>query len=176
MAALDALRERMSVDGADLDAIERDAKKLGVAIDRPAASRKREPDERSPFRRYVGHGDRAILVGRGAKDNDALTFQHARPHDLWLHVRGTTGSHVIVPMSRAEACPQELLLDAAHLAAHFSSARDEPQVEVQHAPRKLLKKPKGGAPGQVIVTQEKVFVLRVEPKRLQKLLGRAHDD
>ena len=50
-------------------------------------------------------GDRAILVGRGAADNDALTLHVGRPHDLWLHARGVTGAHVIVPLRRDEPCP-----------------------------------------------------------------------
>lgn len=176
VARLDALREQLASEDADLDTIEAGARKLGVALERASTPRRHEPDERAPFRRYVGHGERTILVGRTGRDNDALTFQHARPHDLWLHVRGLAGSHVIVPLARDEACPQELLLDAAHLAAHFSSARGEPQLEIQYAPRKHLKKPKGGAPGQVIVTQEKVFVLRLEPRRLTRLLGRTAEE
>ena len=37
-----------------------------------------------------------VLVGRGDAENDELTFRVADPHDLWLHVSGPAGSHVIV--------------------------------------------------------------------------------
>src|SRR6202023_958055 len=81
-----------------------------------------------PFR--VFHGARAarILVGRGAAHNDELTFHVAKPHDLWLHAKGRTGAHVIVPLSKGASCPPDLLADAAHLAAHFSDARAEATV------------------------------------------------
>lgn len=154
-----------------LSSIETRARALGAAPDPIARTRRREPEVRSPFRRYTGAGGRAILVGKGSSDNDALTFEHASAHDLWLHVRGMTGSHVIVPLARGEVCPPELLVDAAHLAAHFSSARGEPRVEVQYTPRKYLRKPKGGAPGTVLVSNERSFLVRIEPERIERLLA-----
>jgi predicted ribosome quality control (RQC) complex YloA/Tae2 family protein len=62
------------------------------------------------------------------------------------------------------------LVDAAHLAVHFSDARGEAVVEVQYTPRKWVRKPKGSAPGAVAIDREKVLVLRVEPARLERLL------
>ena len=37
-----------------------------------------------------------VLVGKGDAANDALTFDVAEPHDLWLHVAGPAGSHVVI--------------------------------------------------------------------------------
>ena len=131
------------------------------AVDRPA--------ERLPYTTFHS-GERPVHVGRGAKDNDALTTRVARSHDLWLHVKGFTGAHVIVPLAKGEACPAELLVDAAHLAAHFSDARGETVVDVMYVPRRYVRKPRGAAPGAVVVEREKVLVLRVEPARLTRLL------
>jgi predicted ribosome quality control (RQC) complex YloA/Tae2 family protein len=78
---------------------------------------------------------------------------------------------VIVPLEKSRVCPSDLLVDAAHLAAHFSGARGEGVVEVQHVPRRHLRKPRGSAPGLVVVDREKVTVLRVEPDRLARLLA-----
>jgi predicted ribosome quality control (RQC) complex YloA/Tae2 family protein len=175
-AAIAAQRARLlAADDDLLPDIERAARALDVRID-PPAPRRRETPERSPFRRYIGHGDRAILVGRTSTDNDTLTFRVARPHDLWLHVRGAAGSHVVIPLARGEACPSELLIDAAQLAAHFSTVRGEPLVEVVYTPRKHLRRPKGAAPGLVIVTHERSIALRVEPDRLARLLAIARDE
>jgi predicted ribosome quality control (RQC) complex YloA/Tae2 family protein len=172
--AIDALRAELALTADDaLDAFEARASSLGIAPAQPKPGRRRAPEVHAPFRRYVGHGGRTILVGKGGTDNDELTFRTASPHDLWVHVRGAPGSHVIVPLKRGETCPTELLVDAAHLAAHFSSARGEPQVEIQYAPRKHLRKPKGGSPGQVIVANERAMSLRSEPDRLARLLGRS---
>ena len=43
---------------------------------------------------------------------------------------------------------QETLLDAAHLALHFSDARGAPQAEVAYTRAKYVRKPKGAAPGR----------------------------
>ena len=124
-----------------------------------------------PFRLYRDAAGERILVGRGAAHNDALTFHHARPHDLWLHAKGRTGAHVIVPLEKGHTCPADRLVDAAHLAAHFSEAREEAIVEVQHTERRYLRKPRGSAPGLVVVDREKVLVLRVERERIARLLA-----
>jgi predicted ribosome quality control (RQC) complex YloA/Tae2 family protein len=124
-----------------------------------------------PFKLFLDESGERILVGRGAAHNDALTFKVARPHDLWLHAKGQKGAHVIVPLEKNRTCPGELLVDAAHLAAHFSDAREEGVVEVQYTPRRHLRKPRGSAPGLVVVDREKVLVLRVERDRVARLLG-----
>jgi predicted ribosome quality control (RQC) complex YloA/Tae2 family protein len=123
-----------------------------------------------PYRTFVGASGATILVGRGAADNDALTLHVARAHDLWLHAKDRQGAHVVVPLDRGASCPPDLLVEAAHLAAHFSDARDERVVDVQYTPRRYLRKPKGSAPGLVIVDREKVLVLRREDATLQRLL------
>ncbi|MGH7387604.1 MAG: NFACT family protein, partial [Candidatus Methylomirabilales bacterium] len=51
--------------------------------------------QREP-RRYLSTDGREILVGRSSAGNEHLTFRLARPHDLWLHVEGYGGSHVVV--------------------------------------------------------------------------------
>jgi predicted ribosome quality control (RQC) complex YloA/Tae2 family protein len=64
-----------------------------------------------------------------------------------------------------------VLVDAAHLAAHFSDAKDEGVVEVQYTPRKYVRKPRGSAPGAVVVEREKVIVLRRDEETLRRLLA-----
>jgi predicted ribosome quality control (RQC) complex YloA/Tae2 family protein len=134
-------------------------------------TRSKVPKARKPYREFRAHGQRSVLVGRGASDNDALTREHARPHDLWLHARGTSGAHVVVALKRDEACPQELLLDASHLAAHFSSARDETHVEVSYTPKRYVRKPRNAPAGLVQLEREKVLMLQLEPGRIARLLA-----
>ena len=136
----------------------------------PGVRRRDEP--LPPHRTFTTLGNDLVFVGRGAAHNDALTFQIARPHHLWLHARGVPGAHVVVPLAKSRSCPADLLIDAAHLAAHFSDARGEPVVEITTAPRKWVRKPRGAAPGAVVVEREKVVTLRVEPLLLRDLLAR----
>jgi len=140
-------------------------------VPRAPSRKKHERSVHVPFRTFHAQDGSRIWVGKGAADNDQLTFKHARPHDLWLHARGRTGAHVVVPLERRAQVQPEVLLDACALALHFSDARDEPRAEVSHVPVKALRKPKGGKPGQVIYSQEKTLLFAVEPARLARLLA-----
>jgi predicted ribosome quality control (RQC) complex YloA/Tae2 family protein len=123
-----------------------------------------------PFRTFHARSGPRVLVGRGAAQNDLLTFQIARPHDLWLHAKGYPGAHVIVPLAKNQSCPGDVLVEAAHLAAHFSDARDEAVVDVQYVARRHLRKPRGSAPGLVVVEREKVIAVRIDAATLRALL------
>ena len=126
--------------------------------------------EHLPYRTVNIVAGKIARVGRSAADNDALTLKHAGPNDLWLHVRGRKGSHVVVPMGKGEDPTPDVLVDAAHLAVHFSQAKGEDDVEVTYTRRKYVRKPKGVAPGAVIVTREKTLMLRLDEARLKRLL------
>ena len=140
---------------------------------RPA--RKRASPAHRPYRVFRGARGQPIWVGRAGEDNAALTFQVARPHHLWMHARGVPGAHVVVPLDRGEEVGQETLLDAAHLALHFSRVAGEPRGEVAWTRARLVKRVKGGAPGQVTYTGEKVLSVRMEPARLERLLRSRED-
>ncbi len=159
---------------AELERLEKEARRLGAGPrPPPAAPPARRRDERKavPYRSFVSLAGTSILVGKGAEENDALTLHVARGNDLWLHARGVAGAHVVVRLHRGKAADQETLLDAAHLAVHFSDARGEPVVDVASTCVKYVRKAKGAPPGAVTYSQEKVFALRVEPARLERLLA-----
>ncbi|XXY51798.1 NFACT RNA binding domain-containing protein [Sorangium sp. So ce269] len=143
----------------------------GAAGARGGRAGKGKTAPRRPFHAYRSASGAAILVGRGAADNDALTTKHARPHDLWLHAKGVVGSHVVVPLPKGASCPADVLVDAATLAAHFSDARGEVVCEVSYVQRRHVRKPRGAAPGAVTYDREKVIAVRVEAERLSRLLA-----
>jgi len=94
-----------------------------------------------------------VLVGRGARENDRLTFEVAAPADLWLHVAGYTGSHVVVRNPDElpqDAVPRAVVRLAAELAAWHSKARGaRGKVEVHVCRAGDVKKPRGWPAGQV---------------------------
>lgn len=99
-----------------------------------------------------------VVVGRNARENDAVTFKVARSRDVWLHAQGYRGAHVVI-RSGGTSVPFESILFAARLAAGFSEARDSSNVPVDYTERKNVWRVKGGAPGAVHYTQQKtVFV------------------
>ncbi len=126
--------------------------------------------ERKSYREFQSSDGKPIWVGRASKDNDELTLRIAKGNDLWLHVRGWAGSHVIVPLQRNESVPSETLVDAATLAVHFSQAKEQTHTDVMYTHVKYVKKPKGAPAGQVTVIQDKNIALRREPERLKRLL------
>jgi predicted ribosome quality control (RQC) complex YloA/Tae2 family protein len=145
--------------------------RMGTAVgDISHKSGRRIPAERMPFREFIIYSGRPARVGRSARDNDELTLRHAKPDDLWLHVRNATGSHVVVPMGRKEDPHPNLLIDAAHLAVHFSSLKGQKDVEVLYTRRRYVQKQKGSAPGAVRLIKEKSIALRVEEERLKHIL------
>jgi len=144
----------------------------GTGVRKSSKTKGRSLRRRLPYRSYLMTSGARILVGRSATDNDVLTRDVARPHDLWLHAKGMTGSHVVVPLDKGKDCPTETLIDAAHLAAHFSDARGESVVDVAYTPKRYVRKPRHAAPGLVVLDREKVIALRVDPERVARLLGR----
>jgi predicted ribosome quality control (RQC) complex YloA/Tae2 family protein len=145
---------------------------LGVSITAPKeeARKRRQVGARLPYREFVSADASSVLVGRGAADNDRLTLRVARPHDLWLHARGVTGAHVIVRLAKGKSCSPEALVDAATLAAHFSDLRGETIVDVLYTPRRFVHKRKGSPVGSVTLGTEKVIAVRIESRRLERLL------
>src|SRR5262249_11855986 len=66
-----------------------------------------------------------VLIGKGARENDALTFEVAAPEDFWFHVADYSGSHVLVRNpARDRELEESVLVKAAQLAAYFSQARN----------------------------------------------------
>jgi predicted ribosome quality control (RQC) complex YloA/Tae2 family protein len=171
-AALRALLARVeSAELAGLPHLEKEARRLG-APPRPAPAPRRQREEPAlPYRTFRSLSGTAILVGRGAEANDTLTVRVARGNDLWLHARGVTGAHVVVRLEKGKGPDQDTLLDAAHLAVHFSDARGAPSADVAYTRAKHVRKPKGAPPGAVTYAQEKVVLLRVEPQRIERLLA-----
>ncbi|MFM2151661.1 MAG: hypothetical protein RL199_96 [Pseudomonadota bacterium] len=138
-----------------------------AAASRPAGA---PTAPRLPYRQFTGVDGRRPWVGRGARDNDALTFKVGRGHDLWLHARGLVGAHVVVPGQGPGEPSGELLLDAATLAAHFSGARGEAVVDVAWTRCRHVRRRKDGPPGAVLYTHDRTLVVRVEARRLERLL------
>ena len=102
-----------------------------------------------PYRTLLVQGFE-VLVGRGAEDNDYLTFQVAQPRDTWLHVAGgTAGSHVVIRARDGVEVPREVLEVAAAAAAWYSKSRAAQRVEVHMCRASDVSKPRGAPAGLV---------------------------
>lgn len=103
-----------------------------------------------------------LLAGRSGRDNHRLTFKLSTPDDFWFHAQGCRGAHVILRNEgRLARPPASSLEQAAALAAWFSQAREQGFVEVQWTRRKNVRKPRGAAPGTVVL--KRFETVRVRP-------------
>jgi predicted ribosome quality control (RQC) complex YloA/Tae2 family protein len=112
-------------------------------------------------RQFTSSDGFEILVGKRAVDNDHLTFRIAGSLDLWLHAADYSGSHVVVRNPNRKDIPSRTLLEAAMLAAFYSSGKSQPKAAVHYTQKKFVNKPKGAAPGLVRLASFKTIM--VEP-------------
>jgi predicted ribosome quality control (RQC) complex YloA/Tae2 family protein len=147
----------------------------------PVPSASRQPRTASPVsvsgpRRFTSRDGLTILVGRGGAENDELTFRLARGNDVFLHVSGRPGPHVVIRTLPGRPVPPETLFDAAQLALYYSLtsrhatrfeegfAADVDYVEVKH-----VRKPRGARPGAVLLARHQTLRVNASPERIQRL-------
>lgn len=136
--------------------------------------RRVKADERLPYWRFRSRRGAEIWVGRSAQDNDALTFRKARGNDVWLHVRGRPGAHVVVP-ARPHAPDLETLLDAAVLALKYSGTAMGEKGDVAYTRVQYCRKVAGGPPGLVTYSQDKTLFVTLDEEILQQLQKLDHE-
>jgi len=137
------------------------------------ARRKGRPSVKR-LRRFRSSDGFTILVGRSAQENDTLTLRRSRPHDLFVHAHGYSGSHVIVRTGGREV-PERTLTEAAHLALHYSKARGRGGGEVSVATCGDVHKPRRAKPGLVYLRRWRTLNVRVEPEVLENLLAQLEE-
>jgi len=135
---------------------------------RPAPSKSKEPRPGLQF----SSGSYTILVGRSAKENDALLRKFVRGNDFWLHTRDYPGAYVFIKSIPAKSIPLEVLLDAGNLAVHYSKAKSGGQAELYYTMVKHLRRPREGKLGLVLPTHEKNLSVRLDSARIDHLFAR----
>jgi predicted ribosome quality control (RQC) complex YloA/Tae2 family protein len=161
----------------DLDDLEQLAADLELAESRPevedvravlvdaghvkSKKRRRRGVPRSEPLALALPGDARAWIGRNSRQNDEVTFRRGRADDWWFHARGVPGAHVIV-RATGDVLEPAAVARAAELAAHFSSLRAEPYVDVDYTRRRYVRRIPGAAPGLVTYSEEQT--LRVAPR------------
>ncbi len=106
-----------------------------------------------------------VLVGRNNIQNDKLTFKTGRRGDIWLHSQKCPGSHVLLVADGKEV-PDDAIVEAAEIAAYYSSAKDATVVTVDYTDVKNIKKPNGAKPGFVVYYT--YYSVNVKPKNKEQ--------
>ncbi len=131
-------------------------------LELPALVKNNENTNSSRFREFDLGENYKLYVGKNAANNDELTMKFAKPNDLWMHARGTSGSHAIVRLEKEIKLPKQVLTKAAEITAYYSGARNAKYVPVVYTFKKYVRKPKGANIGAVVISKEEVIM--VEPK------------
>jgi predicted ribosome quality control (RQC) complex YloA/Tae2 family protein len=99
-----------------------------------------------------------IYVGRNRHENDHLLTRLAQPSDVWLHILGQGGAHVLirVPASKQDP-PMTTLKEAALLAARMSKISLGAKVRVVYTQVRFVKKIAADKPGLVRYEKEKTI-------------------
>jgi len=167
VAALEALRRAETrLDAVDTEeAVQalQDELTEGRLLRAPEGTEESEPSSGPDFqghkiRRYQTPEGYEIYVGETATANDYLTTRIAAPNDLWLHVRAAASAHVVIrTRGKPEAVPRSVLERAATLCAQHSSQKHSSLVPVDYTLKKYVRKPRGAAPGSVLLQREKTL-------------------
>jgi len=101
-----------------------------------------------------------VYVGKDAKSNDHLTFNIADKEDIWMHVKGVPGSHVVIRVR--ENLPIDLVIKkAAELAKKNSKASKDSKATVVYCQRRFVKKESNMNDGQVKVDYVNSYEIQV---------------
>ncbi len=117
-----------------------------------------------------------IYVGRNRHENDQLLSKLAQPNDIWLHILGSGGAHVLirVPASKQDP-PLNTLKEAAQIAARLSKGGSSgSKVRVVYTQVKYVKKLGKDKPGQVRYENEKTLEVDTSapmPKCMKQLFS-----
>ncbi|MES2122764.1 MAG: NFACT RNA binding domain-containing protein [Chlamydiota bacterium] len=132
---------------------------------------KKENVGRQPYKEFSTVAGEKIYVGKKDRDNDHLTFSFARGNDLWFHAADCPGSHVVLRAPKDQEVSEESIQDAMTLALHFSKAKKVGCGDVTWTQCKHISKRKGDPPGRVNVSKHKNTFIKIDEKRLKRLLN-----
>lgn len=121
---------------------------------------------------FVTSGGCRVLCGKNNAQNDWLTNRLAGKNDIWFHVKGLPGSHVVL-LCGGEEPPASDFTEAANIAAVYSKAPRGQKTEVDYTRVKNIKKPPASKPGYVTFSSNYSAVVTPDPDAAERLRKRS---
>lgn len=128
--------------------------------------RKKKKEELPHFETFLFE-DIKVYVGKNNLQNDYVTWKLGRKQDTWLHTKDLHGAHVVITTPEPS---EQLLRDAAMLAAWYSSGRYSSSVPVNYCLIKQIKKIPGNKGSFVSLSNYKTIYIDPEPSHIQTLI------
>ncbi len=106
-----------------------------------------------------------ILRAKNRQAGHELLKSRAAHHDLWFHVEGGPGAHVILKREHEHVhVPEQSMLEAANLAALASYRKNDKKAAVHCAMVKDVRRIKGAPAGKVTVSNViKLIIVNIDP-------------
>ena len=100
------------------------------------------------------------MVGKSNRGNEVLTFELARPEDVWMHAHQSAGSHLVLRHDeKGKEPPRSVLFSAAAIAAYYSKARGSSKVPVLVSQKRFVRKPRKAPIGTVTVSKYETLMV-----------------
>lgn len=128
--------------------------------------RKKKKQELPHYETFL-FDDIKVYVGKNNLQNDYVTWKLGRKSDTWLHAKDLHGAHVVITCEQPD---EDILRDAAMLAAWFSNGRYSSSVPVNYCQIRQLKKVPGNKGSFVSLSNYKTIYIDPEPYRIQQLM------
>ena len=126
-----------------------------------------KPEERGeggeaplPYYVFTSPGGFRVYVGKNRRSNEIVTFEIGAREDLFFHVKGGKGAHVILKTGGREPDEEDLIF-AARLALSHSNLAADGKGLVSYTARRYVKR-LPGQPGTVVLEREKVIQVRLD--------------
>ena len=150
----------------DIEEIREELIEGGYIRARQKKGNKNKQNLKPVLEKYHSTDGTEILVGKNNKQNDYLTNKVAARDEIWLHTKDIPGSHVVI---RSKEPSEDVILEAAQIAAYFSKARNSSSVPVDFTRGRHVKKPAGAKPGFVIYEQQQTVYITPDEDVILKL-------
>ena len=158
----------LAADEEDISSIRDELLAQGYISARGRERKKKNEQPTKPLH-FVSSDGFDIYVGKNNTQNDYVTLRLANSSDLWFHTKAFAGSHTIIKLGLDKNVPDTTMLEAASLAAFYSSAKNSPKVEVDYTQIKNVKKPLGAKPGMVIYEHYNTLYVAPDEELAKKL-------
>lgn len=131
------------------------------------SKQKRRPQPVRPASVQLESGAQ-LMWGRNNRQNEQLSLHIAKPNDLWFHLRGYPGAHVLL---RGPATPEDRRL-AAMLCAYLSGVHTG-KADVDLTQARYIHKSPAQRTGLVLYDHEESLTVEVDPASVLRLLEQA---